>query len=754
MSALKCKMCGGDMAFEENATVATCEYCGTRQTLPKRDDEKRLALFERANLYRRENDYDKAAALFEQVLSEDVTDAEAYWCIVLCKYGVEYVKDYRSGALVPTLNRTQLTPVTADPDYKQAIRYADVSQREIYEREAAQIDRIQKEILDISQREKPFDVFICYKETDDQGRRTRDSVIANELYHLLTKDGYKVFFAKITLEDKLGTAYEPYIFAALNSAKVMVVLGTRPEYFQAVWVRNEWSRYLKLMQKDKEKILIPAYRDMDPYELPEEFAYLQALDMNKLGFMQDLTQYISKVVKTPGTPKNAVVTEIHREKDTEPKSVQPQKVDPVKPAQPSSEKKVDAPQSALKDAAKSSKSPATSDAAPATKSYITKKGYLAAVILSALAVGLTGIIAIILSMPYPMAASVVLCFLPFFLLCLRLKKMPAFYTAIPLSILILERFLIILASIFGFRLFGGEYSLNVTVIIFESLLIAGIILYYITLRNKKRSSVTKAVAAGLLGTYSLYSFGLSVSSGGILGILNNLGYICLFIAMIVILFSARTKEETELTSVHPPLKTMITDATPATKSYITKKGYIAAVILSALAVGLSVISYIIEVYYFFDMAEGVLGIIPFFFLCLLLKKIPAFYTAIPLLIIILRRIIIIVESISGHVIFYRGDADYQLNPAGYLYNLILIAGIVMYYTTLRNKKGSSSLLKKFFVAGLLGFYALYKLVDFLNFLHYPWHLGYLGYTCFLIAMIVILFTAKPYEKTDTNTNTL
>ena len=290
------------MVFDENATVATCEYCGTRQTLPKRDDEKRLALFERANLYRRENDYDKATALFEQVLSEDVTDSEAYWCIVLCKYGVEYVKDYRTGRLTPTLNRTQLTPVTADPDYKQAIRYADVSQREIYEREAAQIDRIQKGILDISNKEKPFDVFICYKETDEQGRRTRDSVIANELYHLLTNDGYKVFFAKITLEDKLGTAYEPYIFAALNSAKVMVVLGTKPEYFQAVWVRNEWSRYLKLMQKDKEKILIPAYRDMDPYELPEEFAYLQALNMDKLGFMQDLTRYINKVVRKSNAP--------------------------------------------------------------------------------------------------------------------------------------------------------------------------------------------------------------------------------------------------------------------------------------------------------------------------------------------------------------------------------------------------------------------------------------------------------------------
>ncbi|MBD4337184.1 TIR domain-containing protein, partial [Xanthomonas citri pv. citri] len=79
--------------------------------------------------------------------------------------------------------------------------------------------------------EDPFDVFICYKESDSSGRRTPDSVLANDLYHQLTAAGFKVFFARITLEDKLGTAYEPYIFAALNSAKVMVVLGTRAEYF-------------------------------------------------------------------------------------------------------------------------------------------------------------------------------------------------------------------------------------------------------------------------------------------------------------------------------------------------------------------------------------------------------------------------------------------------------------------------------------------------------------------------------------------
>ena len=88
----------------------------------------------------------------------------------------------------------------------------------------------------------------------------------------------------------------------------MVVLGTKPEYFNAVWVKNEWSRYLSLIKKGDKKTLIPAYKDMDPYDLPEEFSHLQAQDMSKLGFMQDLIRGIKKIVQTEA-PKVTVVKE-------------------------------------------------------------------------------------------------------------------------------------------------------------------------------------------------------------------------------------------------------------------------------------------------------------------------------------------------------------------------------------------------------------------------------------------------------------
>lgn len=152
-------------------------------------------------------------------------------------------------------------------------------------------------------------MFICYKETDENGQRTRDSQWAQDVYYGLTEQGLKVFFSRITLEDKLGQQYEPYIFAALNSAKVMVVIGSKPEYFNAVWVKNEWSRYLSLMKHDHKRLLIPCYRGMDPYDLPEELSMLQSQDMSKIGFMQDLLRGIQKVMQQPTSAPQGVRVE-------------------------------------------------------------------------------------------------------------------------------------------------------------------------------------------------------------------------------------------------------------------------------------------------------------------------------------------------------------------------------------------------------------------------------------------------------------
>ena len=307
---IKCKMCGGDIDFIPGATYGTCEYCGSTSTIPQAEDENKLNRYNRANHFRRQCEFDKAVAAYEKILEQDDTDAEAHWGAVISRFGIEYVEDPATHQRIPTCHRVQVASILTDEDYLAAVENApDEESRRIYQEEAARIAEIQKGILAISANEKPYDVFICYKETDENGQRTRDSQWAQDVYYGLTEQGLKVFFSRITLEDKLGQQYEPYIFAALNSAKVMVVIGSRPEYFNAVWVKNEWSRYLSLMKRDHKRLLIPCYRDMDPYDLPEELSMLQSQDMSKIGFMQDLLRGVQKVMQQPTSAPQVVRVE-------------------------------------------------------------------------------------------------------------------------------------------------------------------------------------------------------------------------------------------------------------------------------------------------------------------------------------------------------------------------------------------------------------------------------------------------------------
>lgn len=295
MATLKCKMCGGELSFEEGMTVCECEYCGSKQTITAIDDEKILKLYDRANRFRMANEFDKAANVYESIIAEHDSEADAYWGLLLCKYGIEYVDDPATGDKIPTCHRVSFESIMEDADFENVMDNSDSLSRAVYRDQAKQIEEIRKGIIEVSGKEQPYDIFICYKETNENGDRTIDSVIAQDVYEVLADKGYRVFFSRITLEDKLGTEYEPYIFAALNSAKVMLVFGTSYDYYNAVWVKNEWSRYISLMAKDKEKHLIPCYKDIDAYDIPKEFKHLQAQDMGKVGAVQDLTRGIDKI---------------------------------------------------------------------------------------------------------------------------------------------------------------------------------------------------------------------------------------------------------------------------------------------------------------------------------------------------------------------------------------------------------------------------------------------------------------------------
>ena len=165
MAIIKCKMCGGDLNVTEGVTVAECEYCGTKQTVPNVDSEKKLTLFSRANRLRLAGEFDKAAGVYESIVAEFPEEAEAIR-ISICKYGIEYVDDPTTGKKVPTCHRSSFNSILKDSatlsrpaktrtqwpggSTETRPRPSRTSARGFWRSPA---------------RSRAYDIFICYKET-------------------------------------------------------------------------------------------------------------------------------------------------------------------------------------------------------------------------------------------------------------------------------------------------------------------------------------------------------------------------------------------------------------------------------------------------------------------------------------------------------------------------------------------------------------------------------------------------------------
>lgn len=266
-----CCGCGAKIGYDGIHALARCLSCGLIQSLPTNLDPGRVQLYNQAKERLHQNDCLGAKLIFQNIIASFPDDAESYWQVFLCEYGVQYVKDTKCGVnnYVITLSETNLEYPLENYYYKQACYKApDDETRSFYRQQAKEIDELVCEI--ISRRIKDhYDIFISYKSVrSENNQSTSDSKDAGELYESLMQRGYSVFQAEATMKDKIGVKrYEPYIYAAINSAKIMVLIASKQEYINAEWVKNEWMRYINRIRKAEDIQLIVVHGD---FEIPKE----------------------------------------------------------------------------------------------------------------------------------------------------------------------------------------------------------------------------------------------------------------------------------------------------------------------------------------------------------------------------------------------------------------------------------------------------------------------------------------------------
>ena len=262
-------------------------------------------------------DFDEAERLFRLMTEKYPSESMGYWGLMRAKFGIKFERD--SGKAVPSCYISSYEDVRNSEEYKKAIQYAESPEiRQSYERWAAYIADVAAEWREKAQKYS-YDIFISFKNSDENGGETQDTRDMRDLYDLLRDKGYSVFFSSVTLqrEGYGGTKSEPYIFNALDKAKVLIVYGSKAEYFSNTWVQNEWRRYLRAMERGEkgENSLLVVYREGVNYKsLPQELRPIQGIKYDLRASEQILYAVENAVTAAKSAQKIARVNIKGREK--------------------------------------------------------------------------------------------------------------------------------------------------------------------------------------------------------------------------------------------------------------------------------------------------------------------------------------------------------------------------------------------------------------------------------------------------------
>lgn len=301
---VKCRVCGAELLFSQQESSKPCRFCKSVNVRPQSVGET-LNIFNLATEQRLNKEFFHAEESYRRVLEIQKDEYEARWGLVLCKYGIEYMQDAKSGRSLPICHIVQAKPMREDPDYKQACKLAPADVRAGYEKDAAYIDATQQKIRQMRKNEPGYDIFLCYKETALESKEpTQESRDARRLYNELTRGGYRVFFAPESLPEMAGENYEAGIYHAIETARVMLVIGRNPEHLTSRWVQSEWSRFLARMDDGEEKYLLPLYGGISYEQLPKAFEYrgLQGLSMDRPAWNLELNSVLLKLIPPKPAP--------------------------------------------------------------------------------------------------------------------------------------------------------------------------------------------------------------------------------------------------------------------------------------------------------------------------------------------------------------------------------------------------------------------------------------------------------------------
>lgn len=274
MAILKCKTCGGDLSFEKGVTVAECKYCGTKQTVPTIDNEKKATLLAHGSRLCFASEFDKASIVYESIVADFPEEAEAYWGLLLAEHQCRNNDELIALGIC----------IDNEPNYRFAFQYADDVAKKEYQH-IAQMTLCMEQVYILNlicnddlyraslRTENYYSSGLCdsksigvYESLDKKESSEMNVVKAKALESLLKSFTRDVYFIELNQKFHLFDVIEEEYSACLNRILEQILIYGEQEKntseqslsfltsikeLAAVWTKNAGERYLALAENFK-----------------------------------------------------------------------------------------------------------------------------------------------------------------------------------------------------------------------------------------------------------------------------------------------------------------------------------------------------------------------------------------------------------------------------------------------------------------------------------------------------------------------
>ena len=144
-----------------------------------------------------------------------------------------------------------------------------------------------------------YDIFISFKNTDENGMRTEDSFVAEQLYDSFKAQGFKVFYSNKVLNEVGAAAYKNAIEDALENSQVLISIATDLAYLISQWVAYERESFHNdiLSGRKNKACIVPFMKNISGLDVPRSLRNYQTfkIGVNSNG---EVIDFVKKFLKT------------------------------------------------------------------------------------------------------------------------------------------------------------------------------------------------------------------------------------------------------------------------------------------------------------------------------------------------------------------------------------------------------------------------------------------------------------------------